>query len=342
MAFTERYVSVAGGGAHDGTSEANAWTLAEGITNEAAGQRVNVKAGTYTNTTNDRTLAATGLTTAPIWWRGYKTAIGDMDGADTSHGTFMAGTEIPALSFTTGRFGVTGSHHIVSNIDDQGAQVTNGQLRMATGAAIRFHRVRVECTAANANGRAVSGASADVIFDRCWFKSTSSAPVVEISVTRNTLLGSVLTGGSNGLVLTGANVILAQSCIFDNCGGDAIRSSISSGLYVINCSIYSPASDGIELTALPGSGIITGNIFSDCGGVAINNSSGANTNLLFRGWNLFHNSGTPPETGFGDSPSFLDQTDVSSPFTNAAGGDFTPVAGSNAINNGIPGTFEGL
>src|SRR5512138_3864162 len=103
MAWTERYVRSDAAGGGDGTTDAasganGSWTLAEAITNEAAGMRINIKAGTYTNTTTDRTFAAVGTTTAPIWLRGYKATAGDMDGESTSHGAFIDATEIPYLS----------------------------------------------------------------------------------------------------------------------------------------------------------------------------------------------------------------------------------------------------
>lgn len=75
MAWTERYVTVAGAGAHDGTSEGNAWTLAEAIAAAAAGQRVNVKAGTHT-VASDRTFGTAGTDASAIWWRGYNSEIG--------------------------------------------------------------------------------------------------------------------------------------------------------------------------------------------------------------------------------------------------------------------------
>ena len=77
MAFTERYVSVAGAGAHNGTSEADAWTLAEAIAAAAGGgYRMNVKAGSYTS--GAITIPA-GTYNAPTVWRGYNSTIGDLD-----------------------------------------------------------------------------------------------------------------------------------------------------------------------------------------------------------------------------------------------------------------------
>src|SRR3954447_7437305 len=105
MAWTERYVRSDAAGGGDGTTNTNsgangAWTLAEAVANEAAGMRINVRAGTYASTTTSRTFAAAGTTTAPIWWRGFNSTPGDIDSDPT--------LTKPSLTFTTGQLSITG------------------------------------------------------------------------------------------------------------------------------------------------------------------------------------------------------------------------------------------
>ncbi len=83
MAFVEKYVTVTGGGLHDGSSEANAWTLDEAWSNYSAGDRLNIKAGTYT-LTQIMNIWTSGTVTAPVSLRGYKTTIGDLDNRPSS------------------------------------------------------------------------------------------------------------------------------------------------------------------------------------------------------------------------------------------------------------------
>lgn len=85
MAYTEKYVSVAGGGAHDGTA-GNEWTLAEAVANATAGNRVNIISGTYT--LGASVTFPNGATENPIQWRGYNSTIGDLEsvGRDSASG----------------------------------------------------------------------------------------------------------------------------------------------------------------------------------------------------------------------------------------------------------------
>lgn len=71
-----RYVTATGAGSHDGTSEANAWTLAEAFTNAAAGMTINCKAGNYGAL--QLTLTTSGTQANPIIFRGYITTPGDI------------------------------------------------------------------------------------------------------------------------------------------------------------------------------------------------------------------------------------------------------------------------
>lgn len=99
MAFTEKYVTVSGAGAHDGSSEANAWTFAEMIAAApAAGTRVNIKTGTYNSGTV--TLPASGSSSAPIILRGYSSSIGDLDAQGRDDDSLLNTTNMPDFTLT--------------------------------------------------------------------------------------------------------------------------------------------------------------------------------------------------------------------------------------------------
>lgn len=333
MAWAEKYVSVAGGGAHDGSSEANAWTLAEAITNAAAGDRVNVIADVYANTTTSRTFATAGTTTAPVWWRGYDTAIGDMDGATTSHGTFASGVNVPAWTFTTGRVAVTGAHQIFSNIDVQGAFTTGGQWSQAV--AGRLFRVKIENTNAAAASRAANCTAAGSIFQRCWLKATSTATSVVNATVVVRVQECTITGGGHGIDQTSAAASSFMDNIFLSVGGDGILVSAAGNVSLTfrRNTFYNCGGDGIEFSALPNFlADIAYNVFAGCTGSAINNSTGVDTNLIHRVGNLYYSNGSD-SIGLGDSPEFEKLTDGSSPFVNAPT-DLSIVSTSNGYNLG--------
>lgn len=83
--FTEKYVSVAGAGSHDGSSAANAWTIAEATANVSQGDRVNCLAGTYiaddSGSSSVMDLDVVGTAMEWIEWRAYRsTATGIVSG----------------------------------------------------------------------------------------------------------------------------------------------------------------------------------------------------------------------------------------------------------------------
>lgn len=334
MAWTERYVSVAGGGAHNGTTEADAWTLAEAIAAPyGTGQRINVKAGTYANTTTDRTFGVAGTTTAPIWWRGYNSTIGDLDADFT--------TAKPAITFTTGGMLVTAAHQWFSNLNISGARTAGPQVNFS-GGNLKMDRCRVEDTAANAASTALRTiTNAECYITRSWFKANASATrVIEFQV-RSILAGNAIEGGGAGVnCTTGAVVYVIVNNVINNVGGDGVLNAVAGFLMVYGNSIYSAGGDGVEMSTLPASAIIANNIFDSNAGYGINNSTGANTNLVMRLHNAFYANGTAPENGFGDTPSLTEVTESASPFTNAGSSDFSLLTTALSKAAGLPGLFE--
>lgn len=340
MAWTERYVRSDAAGSGDGTTDTNsgangAFTLAEAITHSTTntGVRYNVKAGTYANTTTDLTFSGSGTTTAPNWWRGFNTTAGDIDSNNA--------LTKPAITFTSGRFIPTGSFQMFSCLSFSGAQTSNGQARITTGANMWFDRCRFECTAASANGSAVSVTAAEVVFTRCWFKATSSAVTVNAQGSGDTFIGCAFEGGTHGLTLTGTMSVVVAFCAFNNCGGDAIRSTgTASRVWALCNTVYSAGSDGLDFTVAPTLGVVVSNILSESAAYGVTNSSGTSTAKVIRLFNDFHANTSGVENGFGDWPSVAEQSESASPFTNAAGGDLSLLSTSNAKANGVPGAFE--
>jgi hypothetical protein len=345
MAWTERYVRSDAAGGGDGTTNTNsggtgAWTLTEAVAAVAAGHRVNVRAGTYANTTTTHTFATAGTTTAPIWWRGFTSSPGDLDTEPTSNR--VPGTDTPHFTSTTGRLLFSGAYQIVSNLAATATGAINNSLLNASGGTFKGHRLRLDNQSANASSRALTTATVNGNeFTACYFKATSTATSVAQYTATALFLGCAFEGGGIGLDGNTSTVVVT-GCVFNNLGSHGILST-STQIVVTGCTFYSCGGDGIRMSTVPaaaGLHTIAHCLFSENNGYGINNSSGANTANISRIGNHFHGNVTDKENGFGDMPSIAEQTDSSSPFTNAAGGNLTLVSTSNAKSKGVPGLFE--
>lgn len=275
--------------------------------------RINIKAGTYANTTTTRTWALTGAATTPLWVRGYKTSIGDQD----SNNTPVAGTDIPNWTFTTGQIVANNNHAIYSSLAVTSASTSTGGTWSGGGTCQMYYRMQFTNTAANAAAVAfrLGGTISNAVIG-CYFTSTSSANVVNaIAGTGHYFLGCIFTGGLIGLS-SGVTWLVANFCVFDSQNSDAISFNGSSGnaIYnITNCSFYNPTGNGINLTTA------TDTFISNCyfenvnqaSKAAINNTSGAATDRIRCTANTYYNC-TANTSGLGDSPLVFDNGSIAS------------------------------
>ena len=237
MAFTEKYVSVSGAGAHDGSSEANAWTFEEAIAAPvASGCRVNVKSGTHTLTAS-RTLP-TGSSESPIEWRGYKTTIGDLltVGRDATTGELIHSdfpvidcgasyaltngpyTSLKNLSVTSGGNFTTliGTSAVVANVwrcRVENTHTNGGSARAYQNTSVYGSIVDCDCIIASSNLSAgcLDCGRGSAYGNRCW--NTTTTPGANQSGIIMTDVGSsavgnvifhcgvaITSGGNNSLI----------------------------------------------------------------------------------------------------------------------------------------------
>lgn len=338
MAWVERYVRADADGAGDGTTDANSgatgsWTLDQAIAGCAAGQRVNVKNGSYSYAAV-KTFAIDGTASNPIWWRGFNTAIGDLDSAIVS-------TNFPQW-FLTGAanyWNLVGTSNWFSNINWK-SEITTAARGTVTVGDIdqRIWNCRMEGTAADVDCTAVTVNTAgdNVIVRNCYLKATSSAPCFNAPSSAIVTIADCVTDGGLQGILIGTAGSIAINNIVNNPAGAGIKITASLGL-VIGNSVYSAGADGIEFS-VASSALIMNNIITDSVGYGINNSAGTSANMRLIN-NLYFNNTSGTINNIFESYETGNQSDAASPFTNAGGNDFSILSTSLAKANGFPGAF---
>ena len=310
MAFIEKYVTVTGGGLHDGSSEANAWTFDEAVANVSAGDRVNVKVGNHTCTAAS---TVNGTYASPIAVRGYQTTIGDLDNVKLSG--LVAGTDMPKVDVTSGsNRGFIGQYFSISHIS------YHGNLNYQSITRIGDNSYARACRFVNTNSSAYGacGAGRSVLHD-CYFETNSGTAV--LSGGHHTIASYCVfkaTGsGANGLK-GGA----ARGCIFDGWTSKAIEMSYPDPVDVSNCTFVNCAV-GVQVTISYGNPIaILGCYFDTCT-TAINNA--ASTGYFMVDGCCYRNVTT--ELSGVDSQSNR-KTDASDSFVDSAANDYTLTSSS--------------
>ena len=324
MAFTEKYVTVSGGGLHDGSSEANAWTLAEAISNVAAGDRVNVKAGTYSSGTTHRIFSASGTDTSPIWWRGYKTSIGDLDSRPTTQR--IEGTDMPLFTSTTGYYYFDGSNQKISNIHFESAPFNAGSaVILIRGDNFVLFRCRAISNSSNI-GAIEGNTSRQVLVAECYFENTTTgADVVQPRGQKWVISKCIIRGGDIGVLCP----INYATRIVDSIIYDSAESKIQAGgfLMVSNCTLYNAADDNIRLYTLSyyDAGVIINNVFDTAGGYAINQNTGTDTSKVLISNNAYRDGsfGAGRLNGISEDLEFESINETVIPFEDVASLDFT-------------------
>jgi hypothetical protein len=301
--------------------------------------RVNVKASTYASAATVRSFATAGSTTAPLWWRGYKTSIGDQD----TNASPVDGTDIPYWTFSgSGRATIAAGYQIFSSISVTSAANTID----CTGINTLIRRCKLVSTAGSPYYQHSTATNGRLYL--CYLQSDASHAVLNVTANVLYLVGCSLRGGNAGLT-TGASLsgMNFYYCIFDSIGGDAINIGSASDVHMVGCGIYNPTGNGVNISAAPGICDIINCHFENCNQSskgAINNTSGTNTILVRLAGNSYYNGyGTglsSPVTGITESFTNFDAgTVASSGFDAPASHSFNPTSSIEGV--GVPGAFQG-
>jgi len=282
LAITEKYVSVAGGGAHDGTSEANAYTLSEAITANnalgaggAAGLRYNIINGAYTARGATDTISVGGSATSPAIWRGYNSAIGDLDNGTRDAYGVLTTTNFPDIGYNaTFRLAVSAGHVVLSNLD-MAFNVSGSGLLISTTNVFVLN-CRMVTTSTNAAATAAT-ASSDANFTNCDFATAGSGGSACVQTELTAFLSNcrATSPGATGYRLTQNARATLVNCTAYDCGVAGFSAAhANTYLRMFNCTAYSCVNGVDILSTNNRDHIIVGCMFTDNSGFGIDLNAG--------------------------------------------------------------------
>lgn len=342
MALTERYVSSAGGGAHDGTTEADAFTWAEMITDlntPRAGYRYNVKGNISLSATT--TLTGDGSTTSPNIIRGYSSTIGDAYLGRSSGGALNV-SSMPTIAYdATFRLNASGSDFLI--IQDLVITTNNAGVAVTLGADCTIINCKVTQASTNVAAAGVDvGTAAGGRIINCDIATAASGGVYAARVqgSVNLVSGCRLTcpGAAGVICRSTANVV--GNVIYSCTTGISVDAATGTNL-IQNNTVYGCSGDGIDVvTSTTGRQTIIGNHITDNGGYGIDFNTSTCVKVLAFNRTRDNTSGAinPADdwtAGTTIAHITTDTGNATTDYTNAAGSDFSLIAAAPGISKNV-------
>jgi len=257
------YVTVSGGGLHDGTSEANAWTYDEMLSSGSisGGDNVWIKAGSHSPSASSHTMPA-GSAGSFVAYRGYTTTIGDLNTTQSQHDLSLDTSDYPVITYGSNVYLTLGDYttyeclHLDINGTGGTAAITAGVQNVIYGCKLVNNN-----TSVNANNtvirRSLSLASVQI--------SNSDIRFANAAVNTKSLYGSQITAvgclfvhGGDGAITdlaTLSNCVAINAlalikpvgayrgfgvsdCTMDDCQYVVHSATVIEGIQLCNCIAY--------------------------------------------------------------------------------------------------------
>ena len=350
MAITEKYVTSAGAGAHDGSDDANAFSWAEMVTDinagGKAGNRYNCRNdATYSRTTTTDTLTGDGTATSPIIIRGYSSSITDGYQGRTSGNGALVTTNMPAITYTTGALSGGGSDFIIyESLNISGAPSSGTISGIGAGCAVA--RCVVVNSSTNAAAVGIRAGAATIIFD-CDVSLTGASGGTAAIHTTSTFLRAVANRVKGGPAI-GINVnnssghVIVDNVVYASTGIGIASANTGGPCVIYGNTIVGGTSDGIDIvTGTTVLQCIINNMITDNGGYGIDGVSAANA--IFAAYNRTRDNTSGADnlatdwlaaTKYGQVTT--DTGGASTDYTNSGGNDYSLIAASPATDAGQP------
>lgn len=348
MAITERYVTATAAGGGDG-SVGSPWTLAEADAAAAAGDRVNIKAGTYTLGANFSPENA-GTVTAPIIWRGYNSSIGDLAAQGRNPDGTLNTTNFPVLNAGSSyAFVLNKAFSIFESLYFTGARsgymlTGNNQSGMRACYAVN--------TSTNAAAYVVGGFA---FYLNCDFElsgASGGVHALQLDVNYGLCFGCrVRDSQANGIKVSAIGGVVAFNVVKADAIGLRYTNTTVSQPAIFLCNTVYAGTKAIEVASAAYTVIhyFIGNHLTDASGYSIDSLYSATANIAaVIANNRFRDNASGSSNGFGDYATATDwgnvTTDygaVATDFVDAANGDFRLLANAVAIGAGLNGADIG-
>lgn len=306
MAITEKYCTTTGAGAHDGTSEANAWSLTEALTNAAAGHRVNIKAGTYTLAAN-ATPTNAGTVAQPIIWRGYNSTIGDLESVRPSATTGrLDATNFPLIDAgASWKILWSQNYTVLQNINFQSSK--NDTVLDITGSRVEVVQCKIRSTGSASSTVALGLGFSGIAID-CDIETTNAGSVCALYLVGQyaRAVGCFIKAATNtyaAIWMGSAGHTLTRCIIWATAKDGVMIRNTGNANMIDSCTIYTPsgaciAYDNFAMTELT---LIINTTMTDSTRAFDNKNSGTSQRPVVRHFNRTRDN-TNADNGADDWP----------------------------------------
>jgi hypothetical protein len=293
VAYTERYVTSAAGGGGDG-SVGTPWTLAEAFANAAAGDRVNIQSDSGYSI-GVTAVANAGTDNDPICYRGYNSAIGDLDEQSRSTGGFLDTTNFPDITLTGSLNFPNAAYSILQNLDFT-ANFSGHMVGGTTADNFVFLNCRLVHTLSHVNAKCVDMDN-HISLIGCHIKCSGAnhGSVVDIDLY-SYIDDCILEGLANVALAYISHGTVLNSVFIGNNTGDGVTATVAGRLAIKGNTFYNLS---IAIRSTPVSvifPIIKDNHVTDCSTYLYNNNFAADEVAMVEINNRLRDN-TTPRTG---------------------------------------------
>lgn len=352
MAFTNYYASTSGSGAHDGSSAANEWTLAELVTatnalgaGGAAARHVHVK-GNHTGRGAADTFTVGGTNQSPFWISFYVATPGDLDYVQYDIYGRINTSVMCSVAYNAGNYRVTPAQYTVINGMNHSTSYNGDGFRTGGGGDVTVYN----CAFSNAN----TGANADAFYfgasnNRLMMSAVAgpasggSAAVV-VATGANHIIGCEITcPGAPGIAASGSSTTNIVSSVISGCTIGFSASHAATVVLAFNSTIYGCSGDGIDIISTStGRHAIYGCHITDNGGYGIDFNGGTSGGYATFGHNRFRDNTSGNVNGYADWTTATSFAHVTTD-TGGASTDFADVGNLDfRLISAAPGRRTGL